>query len=170
MKLGALVIALLPASLLAFASAGAQERRPPGQAEQRRGPGPQHEERRVAAPRAPPPRFQAHPPGVHPHGPMVRQHPVRVLGPRTVEPHRRVWRRWEHPEFSRPVYYWDWSTVQAVTCTAEDSYGDQYPVTERAGPGFNLPDMTGVEDDALDRCYAESGGDSSCFLLTCTHF
>jgi hypothetical protein len=54
-------------------------------------------------------------------------------------------------------------------CVAEDSYGDQYPVSEAAPPGFGLSDMTGVEDDALDRCYSESGQDSTCVLATCTH-
>ena len=44
-----------------------------------------------------------------------------------------------------------------------------YPVTEAAQPGFGLADMTQVEDDALDRCYAESGQDPTCVLATCTH-
>ncbi len=30
--------------------------------------------------------------------------------------------------------------------------------------------MTSVEDDALDRCYQESGGDQSWYLATCSHF
>jgi hypothetical protein len=30
--------------------------------------------------------------------------------------------------------------------------------------------MSAVEDDALDRCYEESGGDQSCFIATCSHF
>jgi hypothetical protein len=30
--------------------------------------------------------------------------------------------------------------------------------------------MTVIEDDALDRCYAESGQDPSCVLETCSHF
>jgi len=32
-----------------------------------------------------------------------------------------------------------------------------------------LANMTDVEDDALDRCYSESGQDSTCALATCTH-
>ena len=80
------------------------------------------------------------------------------------------WRRWEHPEFARPIYYWDWNAIHSVTCTAEDSYGDQYPVTEETFSGFGLAHMTAVEDDALDRCYQESGGDPSCYLVTCSHF
>ena len=76
---------------------------------------------------------------------------------------------WEHPAFPRPVYYWDWSIVRTVTCVAEDSYGDQYPITESATPGFGLQNMTSVEDDALDRCYAQSGQDPSCALVSCSH-
>jgi hypothetical protein len=96
---------------------------------------------------------------------------VRVLAPRVIERGREGhWPRWEHPEFARPIYYWDWSVVRSVTCVAEDSYGDQYPVTETTGPGFGLIDVTQVEDEALDRCYAESGQDPSCFLLTCSPY
>jgi hypothetical protein len=29
--------------------------------------------------------------------------------------------------------------------------------------------MTNVEDDALDRCYSESGQDTTCVLASCTH-
>jgi hypothetical protein len=126
------------------------------------------EHSRPATRQAPPP-FQAHPSGVHPHGPVVRQHPVRVLAPRAVVHGRAGWAHWDHPEFSRPTYYWNWAGVHTVTCVAEDSYGDQYPVSEAAAPGFGLGNMTDVEDDALDRCYAESGQDSTCFLATCTH-
>jgi hypothetical protein len=82
---------------------------------------------------------------------------------------RAGWEHWDHPTFMRPVYYWDWAAVRSVTCIAEDSYGDQYPVTETAAPGFGLDNMTDVEDDALDRCYYGSGGDPTCFLATCTH-
>ncbi len=34
-------------------------------------------------------------------------------------------------------------------------------LSEPAAPGFGLANMTDVEDDALDRCYSESGQDSS---------
>jgi hypothetical protein len=120
-------------------------------------------ERRAAPP------FQAHPAGAHPRGPTVRPHPVRVLAPRAVDHGRTGWSHWEHPEFARPVYYWDWPHVHTVTCTAEDSYGDQYPVSEAAPPSFGFANMTEVEDDALDRCYSESGQDATCVLATCTH-
>jgi hypothetical protein len=119
--------------------------------------------------REPPPPFQAHPPGAHPRGPTVRQHPVRVLAPRAVDHGHTGWNHWAHPEFARPNYYWDWVHVHNVTCIAEDSYGDQYPVSEPAAPGFGLGNMTDVEDDALDRCYNESGQDATCVLATCTH-
>jgi hypothetical protein len=101
---------------------------------------------------------------------MVRSHAVRVLAPRVIVHGGNEWARWNHPEFTRPVYYWDWAAVHNVSCVAEDSYGDQYPVTEAAGPGFGLSYMTGVEDDALNRCYSESGGDTTCYLATCSHF
>ena len=127
------------------------------------------EERARQARRPEPPPFRGHPSGVHPHGPVVRPHPVRVLAPRGVVHGRSGWGHWEHPEFARPAYYWDWNGVHTVTCVAEDSYGDQYPVSEAAPPGFGLANMTDVEDDALDRCYAESGQDATCYLATCTH-
>jgi hypothetical protein len=130
------------------------------------------EERSRPGSRRPPPPFKGHPPGVHPHGPLVRQHPVRVLAPRRVVRGRHEWARWGHPEFARPVYYWNWGAIHSVSCVAEDSYGDQYPVTEAVGPGpgFGLAEMSSVEDDALDRCYSESGQDPSCYLATCSHF
>jgi hypothetical protein len=124
---------------------------------------------RPAPPRPAPPPFQAHPRGVHPRGRVVPQHAVRVLAPRPVFHGRTGWVHWEHPEFPRPIYYWEWESVHNVTCIAEDSYGDQYPVSEAAAPGFALANMSDVEDDALDRCYAESGQDTTCFLATCTH-
>jgi len=139
-------------------------------AEEPRGGGRGSENERRAPPRAPPPKFQAHPPGVHPHGPVVRQHPVRVMAPAVVARGHNRWAHWGHPEFARPAYYWDWGAVRGVTCIAEDSYGDQYPVSETAFAGFGLSNMTAIEDDALDRCYAESGQDPSCFLATCTHY
>lgn len=122
-------------------------------------------------PRAAPPAFKAHPPGAYPHAAIVRPHQVRVLAPKVyVHGGRDGWRHWEHPEFLRPHYYWNWATIHQVSCTAEDSYGDQYPVTEATGPGWGFENMTAVEDDALDRCYAESGSDESCYLVNCSHF
>jgi len=156
-----LSVAMLSAALALSTAASADER---GHEEHAR-PAP-----RAAAPRQAPPKFQAHPPGQHPHGPMVRSHAVRVLAPRVIVRGHGEWRHWDHPEFSRPVYYWDWAAIHSVSCTAEDSYGDQYPVTEAVGPGFGIDGMTGVEDDALDRCYQESGEDASCYLATCSHF
>lgn len=131
------------------------------------GPPPQvrNTERRMEAPK-----WQPHPNGGHPHGAMVRPHNIRVLRPTVVHYGAHQWKHWEHPVFARPVYYWDWFNVRQVSCTAEDSYGDQYPVTEDTWRGFGLNNMTDVEDDALDRCYQESGGDPSCYLATCSHF
>ena len=157
------IVVLFAAAFLLHTAARAEERREP-ERQQHGG------ERHAPVRRQPAPKFQGHPPGVHPHGPVVRQHPVRVLAPRVVVRGHPAWPRWEHPEFARPVYYWDWSVIHSVSCTAEDSYGDQYPVTENVGPGFGLANMTDVEDDALDRCYAESGQDDTCYLATCTHY
>ncbi len=158
------VNALLAASLFVATVAGYSAARAEGRGEGR------GEGRPVMAPRAAPPRFVAHPPGAHPHGPIVRPHQVRILGPKVVKYGGHEWRHWEHPEFARPAYYWEWNAIHQVTCVAEDSYGDQYPVTESTFAGFGLVNMTGIEDDALDRCNAESGGDQSCYLATCSHF
>ena len=122
------------------------------------------------APRPEPPPYKAHQPGGHPHGPIVRQHPVRVLAPKVVKWGAHPWKHWEHPEFARPTYYWNWREIHSVSCIAEDSYGDQYPVTQSTFSGFGIANMSAVEDDALDRCYAESGGDQSCYVATCSHF
>ncbi len=122
------------------------------------------------APRPEPPRWQPHPPGPHPHGAIVRAHPVRIVKPFMYVRGEHHWKHWEHPEFSRPAYYWDWALVHNVSCTAEDSYGDQYPVSQTTFAGFGLANMSEIEDEALDRCYSESGGDQSCYLATCTHF
>jgi hypothetical protein len=166
-----LVIALVMVSLHAYSLARA-EGHAQGRAEgrgQARAEG-RNEARPNLPPRPAPERFQAHPPGAHPHGPIVRPHPTRVLTPKVVRYGDRQWRHWAHPEFSRPVYFWDWAIIHSVTCIAEDSYGDQYPVTEETFAGFGLVNMTAVEDDALDRCAAESGGDPSCYLTTCSSF
>ena len=114
--------------------------------------GEEKHEQRPRAQRAPAPKFEAHPPGTHPRGPTVRAHQVRVLAPRVVvHGGAREWRHWAHPDFARPVYYWDWEVIDQVTCTAEDSYGDQYPVTENWAAGYGLDNMTTVEDG----CYRQ---------------
>ena len=77
---------------------------------------------------------------MHPHGPIVLQHPVRVLPPRVITPGHREWKHWDHSEIARPLYYWDWGAIHSVTCIAEDSYGDQYPVTQTVDRGFG-PDQ-----------------------------
>ncbi|MDB4980299.1 MAG: hypothetical protein JWM82_1051 [Myxococcales bacterium] len=121
-----------------------------------------------------PPVWKGHPPGVHPaspqYHPAYHPHAVRVLRPRVAHYGEHPWHHWGHPEFVRPVYYWEWSLVHNVSCIAEDSYGDQYPVSESTFAGFGLVNMTAVEDDALDRCYDESGGDPNCYLATCSHY
>ena len=160
-----LAIALSATLLQVYSAAQAEEHRQERREERGRSNPPP-----PPLPRPVPPRFQEHPPGAHPHGPIVRPHAIRVMSPRAVKHGEHQWRHWEHAEFSRPVYYWNWAVIRSITCIAEDSYGDQYPVTEDSFSGFGLVNMTTVEDDALDRCYAESGGDQSCYLATCSHF
>ena len=168
---GSLTVGLLVASLNIYSVAYAQHEHEGGH------PGPAggheggHEGGRPPVVRQAPPKFAPHAPGQHPHGATVRSHPVRVLAPRVVvRGGRREWKHWSHPEFVRPAYYWDWASIHNVSCIAEDSYGDQYPVTQATYAGFGNDGMTSVEDDALDRCYSESGGDQSCYLATCSHF
>ena len=121
-------------------------------------------------PRPPAPTWRAHPPGVRPNYAPVRPHAVRVLRPHVAAYGQHPWRHWTHVEFVRPAYYWEWNLIHNVSCVAEDSYGDQYPVSESTFAGFGLDNMTAVEDDALDRCYAESNGDPNCFLISCSHY
>jgi hypothetical protein len=178
MKLGVAVtfaslIALPPLARVARAGDHHEERREERHEEKR-------EDRREVRheehlpPRPAPPTWRAHPPGTHPVNngwhPAYHPHAVRVLRPRVMRYGEHPWRHWGHAEFVRPVYYWDWGAIRSVTCIAEDSYGDQYPVTESTFAGFGLINMTAVEDDALDRCYEESGGDPSCYLATCSNY
>ena len=41
---------------------------------------------------------------------------------------------------------------------------------EHSQASASAQNMTSVEDDALDRCYEESGGDPNCYLATCSHY
>ncbi len=166
-----LTFAIVNASLCVYSVARCEETRRTQQGQQHSQPQSQPRQTRATVPqRQQPAQFQPHPAGTHPHGAIVRPHATRVVSPRTVPYGSHQWKHWNHPEFSRPAYYWDWNNVHNVTCTAEDSYGDQYPVTEATTPGFGLNNMTQVEDDALDRCASESGGDQTCYLVTCSHF
>lgn len=170
MKLGmSLVLVLAAASLQVSWLARAEPRH------EERG-GERHEEKREnrreehLPPRSAPPEWRGHPPGAHPNGAPFHAHAIRVLRPHVARYGEHPWHHWGHAEFVRPAYYWNWGAIRRVTCIAEDSYGDQYPVTESTFAGFGLVHMTAVEDDALDRCFDESGGDPSCYLATCSHF
>ena len=78
------------------------------------------------------------------------------------------WYHWEHPWFERPFYYWDWYRLHSVTCTAEDSDGDLFPVTEDGYYGTMYQDrLDAIEDAALDWCYEATQGDSGCWLVDC---
>ena len=79
------------------------------------------------------------------------------------------WPIWDHPVFPRPVYEWNWPQLIAVTCTAEDSNGYEYPVTENDFVGIEYQtELTEIEDQALDWCYDATNGDASCMLVGCT--
>ena len=78
------------------------------------------------------------------------------------------WPHWGHPGFIPPVFSFEWARLHTVTCTAEDAAGRYYPVTENRYFGFDYQErMTEIEEAALDRCYAESGGDNACTLVDC---
>jgi hypothetical protein len=56
-----------------------------------------------------------------------------------------------------------------VTCTAADSEGGLYPVTEDGYGGIEYQEqLPAIEDAAIDRCYNETGGDTGCHLVDCT--
>jgi hypothetical protein len=79
------------------------------------------------------------------------------------------WNHWAHPFFPRPIYHYDWYRVRAMTCTAVDAYGSEYPVTQSDYSGYDYyTRLDEIEDSALDRCYQETDGDASCRLLGCT--
>jgi hypothetical protein len=78
------------------------------------------------------------------------------------------WPVWNHPFFPRPVYYWNWAGLESVTCTAENAAGEQFPVTNDGYIGDVYQEQLGnIEDAAIDRCYNETGGDTTCHLLDC---
>jgi hypothetical protein len=55
-----------------------------------------------------------------------------------------------------------------VTCTAQDSNGEFYPVTEDGYFGWQYQShMDEIEDAAIDRCYDETNGDTGCHLFSC---
>jgi hypothetical protein len=106
---------------------------------------------------------------VHP-GPRpmpVIPHPYHVHDVYTVHNEYHPWGHWEHPYFVRPVYGFDWVRVRAMTCTATDVYGEQFPVTsaDYAGWGYQSRMIT-IEDMALDRCFSETR-DAGCHLVGC---
>lgn len=78
------------------------------------------------------------------------------------------WRHWGHPFFPRPHYVWNWGALRVVTCTAVDSRGEYYPVTEDGYYGIEYQThVDEIEDAAIDRCYDETNGDTSCSLVGC---
>lgn len=108
-------------------------------------------------------------PGPGPHfGPGPFPGPGRYFDPIRFRRGDRPWAHWDHPYFAPPVYGFYWDRIQYVTCTAANSAGYQYPATLDEGRGFPYRDnMADAENAALDRCYAETGGDASCYLMGC---
>jgi hypothetical protein len=97
-------------------------------------------------------------------------HPAHVYNPYVIHRGAFGWARWAPTyEWVRPTYYFEWDRLRVLTCMSEDSYGDQYPVTESGYHGPMFRDQLGaVEDASLSRCYDESGHDPQCRLITCT--
>jgi hypothetical protein len=84
--------------------------------------------------------------------------------------------RWFTP-WVRPIYSWNWMAVRETTCTAQDSWGNQYPATwvPPAYP-YNAwnSGMVVAEDNAMGTCYWNTppgngaGGQSGgCHLVAC---
>ena len=119
-----------------------------------------------------PPRPGVHPRpghgGYHPPRPGVYPRPGHIrYNPYPIRRGVRPWPRWYHHR-RYETYPFYWATVRAVTCTAADSWGNQYPVTETEYWGYNYQTyLPQIQDAALDRCYYESGGDPSCSIIGC---
>ena len=80
----------------------------------------------------------------------------------------RQWPHWDRPFFARPDFDFNWAQLRLVTCIATDSNGDEFPITEDEFWGYNYMErLTSIEDQAIDRCFAETNGDTGCALLTC---
>ncbi len=78
------------------------------------------------------------------------------------------WQRWNHPHFERPAFEFEWHRLSSVTCAAQDSYGNAYPITVNEFYGWAYRErMEQIEDLALDRCFQESGGNPYCSLEGC---
>jgi hypothetical protein len=66
---------------------------------------------------------------------------------------------------------WSLGHVRAITCTAQDNGGAEYSVSEEEDFGFwSVDNVHGLEDRALDQCYANTGGDPSCHIADCTRW
>jgi hypothetical protein len=127
-----------------------------------------------------PPVIGPRPPVIGPRPPVIGPRPPVVVGPRPpfggpgrvfapypIRQGQYPGPAWNHPFFPRPVYGWNWNQVETVTCTAADSYGNQYPVTESdyVGPAYQAQ-INNIEDAALDMCFNESG-DQGCHFEGC---
>ena len=100
---------------------------------------------------------------------IVHEGPRRDYEPGRMHGGIAPWSRWENrPYYVRPIYNFRWNELRIMTCTAVDSYGDRFPVTEDGYIGDVYErNLSEIEDSALDRCYSQSGGDNTCRLLNC---
>jgi hypothetical protein len=103
--------------------------------------------------------------------PMPRPGRVIVRGPRppvVIRGGIYGWPVFRHRTVVSRVYPFIWNRLQSVTCTSINNYGEEFSVTESGYYGdAYYPIMVNVENAAVDRCYAETGGDMSCRILTC---
>jgi hypothetical protein len=89
-------------------------------------------------------------------------------GYRVVYRHERRYAPWRPRTIVSRYYPFEWRRLTGVACYARDSYGYTYSVAENRYFGESYQSrMVEVENDALARCYAESGGDTGCYVYDC---
>jgi hypothetical protein len=63
---------------------------------------------------------------------------------------------------------WQWDSLVSVTCSAVDSQGQEFPVTES---GYSADEwqvnITAIQEAALNQCYADTNGDEACAPQEC---
>jgi hypothetical protein len=82
----------------------------------------------------------------------------------------KPWHHWAAPAYARPNFTWTSdNNVKSVTCTAADSHGRTYAVTEVEYKGKQYQAvLPQIEDESIDRCYADSSGDQGCRYQDCS--
>lgn len=97
--------------------------------------------------------------------------------PGIVYRHENRWRHYGHwrPAMRlRRAYNFNWQALVGVSCTAQDSYGYHYTVSDNQQYGESyLQNLLDVENDAVSRCYYETAefnggyGDEGCRIVDC---